>query len=202
MWVSMLRCPRCGQQAARRSRRVGVWDHLVSVVHLYPFRCQLCTARFRAFLGRHHSEHAADRRDYERLLVRVPVVIAGSGAPADAETVDLSLTGCSLRTEAAFPTGTTLRLTLRLGQTGDIAIQGALVKSQREGAMSVHFTRIDTRERDRLSRYLSRFLRPSGSAPRGAARPRPELVLAAAVGLGVILVVLFLLGRLGAPPIR
>ena len=132
--------------------------------------------------------------------MRIPVVLAGSGASADAETVDLSLTGCSLRTEAAFPAGTTLRLTLRLGQAGDIAIQGAQVKSQREGAMSVHFTRIDTRERERLSRYLSRFLRPSGRAPR-AGRPRPELVLAAAVGLGVILIVLFLLGHFGAPPI-
>lgn len=198
----MLRCPRCGQQAARRSRRVGVWDHLASVLHLYPFRCQLCTARFRAFQGRHHSEYGGDRREYDRLLVRIPVVIAGSGAPADAETVDLSLTGCSLRTEASYPAGTTLRLTLRLGQAGDVAIQGAQVKSEREGAMSVHFTRIDTRERDRLSRYLSRFLRPSGRAHRGTGRPRSEVVLAAAVGLGVILVVLFLLGRLSAPPIR
>ena len=33
-------------------------------------------------------------------------------------------------------------------------------------------------------------------------RPRAEVVVAAAVGLGVILVVLFLMGRLGTPPLR
>ncbi|HTO11919.1 MAG TPA: PilZ domain-containing protein [Candidatus Binatia bacterium] len=198
----MLRCPRCGQQAARRSRRVGVWEHVASVLHLYPFRCQLCTARFRAFQGRHHSQHRGDRREYDRLLVRVPVLISAGGIQAEGETVDLSLTGCSLRTEAAHPAGSTVQLRLRLGQGGEVAIQAALVKSQREGGMGVHFTQVAPPERERLSRYLARFLRPTGRARRGAGRPRPELVVAAAVGLGVILVVLFLMGRLGPPPIR
>ena len=198
----MLRCPRCGQQAARRSRRVGVWDHLASVLHLYPFRCQLCTTRFRAFEGRHHTEHATDRREYDRLLVRLPVVISAAGTQHDGETVDLSLSGCSLRTEGAYPPGTTVQVRLRLGQAGDVAIQAALVKSQHEGGMGLHFRTIATGERERLSRYLARFLRPSGTSRRRPGRPRPELVMAAAVGLGVILVVLFLLGRLPAPGLR
>lgn len=198
----MLRCPRCGQQAARRSRRVGVWDHLVSVLRLYPFRCQLCTARFRAFQGRHHGQHRTDRREYDRLPVRLPVVIFAGGTQSEGETVDLSLSGCSLRTGVSYPAGTTVQLRLGLGRAGDVAIQGAQVKSEREGAMGVHFTRLDTRERERLSRYLAGFLRPSGTPSWRTGRPRPELVMAAAVGLGVIMVVLFLLGRLGAPALR
>ena len=194
----MLRCPRCGQLAARRSRRVGVWDHLASLLHLYPFRCQLCTARFRAFQGRHHG---TDHREYDRLQVRIPVVISAGSTQADAETVDLSLTGCSLRTETTHPPNTTVQLRLRLGHAGDVTIQAAVVRSERDGAMGVHFTRIDTRERERLSRYLEGFLRPSGTARRRG-RPRPELVMAAVVGLGIILAVLFVMGRLGTPAIR
>jgi hypothetical protein len=173
----------------------------VSALRLYPVRCQLCTARFRAFQARHDSRHT-DRREYDRLLVRIPVVITAGGTQSDGETVDLSLTACSLRTEAAHPAGSTVQLRLRLGQAGDVTIQGALVKSQREGGMGVHFAQIATPERERLSKYLARFLRPSGTARRGTGKPRPELVMAAAVGLGIILVVLFLMGRLGAPSLR
>jgi hypothetical protein len=35
-----------------RSRRSGVRDHLLGLAHVYPFRCQLCTTRFRAFQAR------------------------------------------------------------------------------------------------------------------------------------------------------
>jgi len=197
----MLRCPRCGQQAARRSRRVGVRDHLASVVRLYPFRCQLCTERFRAFQGVHRRQHG-DRREYDRLLVRIPVVIVAGGAPVDGETIDLSLTGCSVRSEAAPPVGSAVPLRLRLGQAGDVAIRAAVVKSQREGRMGLHFEGIDRGERERLSRYLARFLRPSGTTRRGTGRPRPELVAAAAAGLGLILMVMYFLGRLGPSSIR
>lgn len=200
--VTMLRCPRCGRQGARRSRRVGVRDHLLSVVGLYPFRCQLCATRFRAFQGRHHSEHGGERREYDRLFVRVPVRISGGGTSDEGETVDLSLTGCSVRTDAAYEPGATVELRLGLGQAGDVEVQSAVVRTQREGGLGLQFERMAAPERERLSLYLGRFQRPSGAPPRRAARPRPELVLVAAVGIGVIVLVLLLIGRLGAPPVR
>ena len=42
-------CPQCGDHRVRRSGRRGLWDHLVSAVRLYPFRCDACRCRFRRF---------------------------------------------------------------------------------------------------------------------------------------------------------
>ena len=85
----MLRCPRCGQETARRSPRVGAWEHFVSVFYLYPFRCQLCTTRFRAFHLHNYNRHNPDHREYDRLIVRVPVTVIGGTEQADGVTADL-----------------------------------------------------------------------------------------------------------------
>jgi predicted HAD superfamily Cof-like phosphohydrolase len=42
-------CPRCGKSFVRRSGRKGLKERLLSLVYLYPFRCQVCANRFRAF---------------------------------------------------------------------------------------------------------------------------------------------------------
>jgi len=39
-------CPRCGQDIVQRVRRRGLLDHLLSIVYIYPFRCQVCFHRF------------------------------------------------------------------------------------------------------------------------------------------------------------
>jgi PilZ domain len=199
MWVGMLRCPRCGQQAARRSRRVGATDHVLSVFRLYPFRCQLCTTRFRAFQAR--RQHGTDHREYDRLIVQVPVTLRSGADQIEGQTVDLSLTGCSVRVEAPFAPGSTVHLRLRLGAGGDVDVQSAVVRSQREGGLGLQFERLAPADRERLGRYLGRFLRPSGTPTRRAGRPRPELVLAVAIGAGVILAIFLLMGRLAGGPL-
>jgi hypothetical protein len=201
--VTMLRCPRCGQQAARRSRRAGAWDHVLSVFHLYPFRCQLCITRFRAFQAHHYSQRGTDRREFDRLIVKVPVSLISGADHAEGATVDLSLTGCSVRTEATFGPGSTVQLRLRLGDAGEVEVQSAVVRTHREGGLGLQFAQIAAPDRERLGRYLGRFLRPSGTARRRPGRPRPELVVAAVVGAVVILVVFLLMSRLGGgPPVR
>ena len=195
----MLRCPRCGQEAARRSRRAGFRDHLLGAVHFYPFRCQLCTARFRRFQARHHTTRASDRREYDRLLVKIPVTLAAGAVRGEGQTIDLSAAGCSLRTNAPFTVDTTVQLWLQLGQAGVVEVQAAVVRTAGEDGLGLHFVRIAGPERERLNRYLARFLRPTGTPRRRPGRPRPELVVAAAVGLAVIFVVFVLMQRLGAP---
>ena len=44
------KCPICAKQSIRRSHRRTVWDYLLSLVRLYPFRCEFCQHRFRAFV--------------------------------------------------------------------------------------------------------------------------------------------------------
>jgi hypothetical protein len=201
MWVTMLRCPRCGQQAARRSARAGAWEHALSLLFVYPFRCQLCATRFRRVHSRRAPRRTHDRREYDRLMVRVPVTLGGAAGHAAGQTVDLSINGCSIATDAVLAPGTSVELRLRLGQSGDVHVDTATVRSQREGGLGLHFTRIAAAERERLSRYLARFLRPSGLAPRRAGL-RPQLVLAAALGLLVIAVVYMIFGLLTPPRLR
>ena len=202
MWVSMARCPRCHQEAARRSRRSGVRDRLLGLAHFYPFRCQLCTTRFRAFQGRHPRQLGNDRREFDRLLVKIPVVVSFGATRAEGHTIDLSIAGCSLRTDATFAVGSIVQLRLQLGQAGDVEVQAAVVRTAGDDGLGLGFISIAVADRERLSRYLGRFLRPSGAARRGVGRPRPQLVLAMLVGLAVILAVLVMMGKLGGPPVR
>jgi len=201
MWVTMLPCPRCGQPAARRSSRRGAWEHALSVLYVYPFRCQLCAARFRTLHFPRAPHRPRDRREYDRLMVRVPVTLGGGAGQAAGQTVDLSISGCSITTDGAFAPGTSVELRLRLGRAGDVHVEAATVRSQREGGLGLQFTRIAAADRARLSGYLARFLRPSGLAPRRAG-PQPQVVLAAALGLLVIAALYMLFGLIGPSRLR
>jgi transposase-like protein len=58
----MLRCPRCQGENTRRSARRGI-ERAVSVLGLFPFRCEDCDARFLRFtLG----ERETTRSDFHR----------------------------------------------------------------------------------------------------------------------------------------
>jgi hypothetical protein len=41
----MKRCPRCSSDETRRSARRGI-ERVLSLVGVYPFRCERCAARF------------------------------------------------------------------------------------------------------------------------------------------------------------
>ena len=168
------------------------------MLHFYPFRCQLCRARFRAFQAQHHS-HTVERREFQRVLVRVPVTLSGDDTQAEAETTDLSVNGCSLRTDVVFPAGVTVQARLRLGEAGDVVVHSAVVLSQHEDRLGLHFTQIAKDDRERLSRYLGRFLRPTGTPSRYAPS---EVVLVAVVGAGIILALLLLLSGAAGPPVQ
>src|SRR2546428_10594722 len=115
----VVQCPRCGGQGVRRSSRVGALERLISAFYVYPFRCQRCTHRFRALNWGHRYPHPrGERRDYERIAIRLPARLTAGTESADAETTDLSGSGCAVRTDAHFPPGTEVSFTLRLGSGG------------------------------------------------------------------------------------
>ena len=39
-------CPQCGQEWTTRTRR-RLWERVLSLAAIYPFRCQSCEYRFR-----------------------------------------------------------------------------------------------------------------------------------------------------------
>jgi DNA-directed RNA polymerase subunit RPC12/RpoP len=46
-------CPACRMLSAHRTHRVGLWDHMASLVGIYPYGCAECDTRFSKFRGIH-----------------------------------------------------------------------------------------------------------------------------------------------------
>ncbi len=49
---AMLHCPKCHSESVRRTGRKGLLERLLSRAYIYPFRCQDCGRRFKAFRWR------------------------------------------------------------------------------------------------------------------------------------------------------
>jgi hypothetical protein len=186
----------------RRSSRVGAFERLISAFYVYPFRCQRCTQRFRALNWGHRYPHpSGERRDYERVVVRLPSRLTAGTESAEAETTDLSVTGCAVRTDARFPPGTEVRFTLQLGRGGTVDIAEAVVRASHEGRVSLQFVHVAVDEQRRLAEYIHAVALPidAGRPPRRSPIPI-EVVLVAAAGLLVIFLILSMIARVGTPP--
>ena len=95
--MAALTCPNCSKHYVRRVRREGLFERLLSLGYIYPFRCQLCRTRFRARQpGVRYTRVDEDRREYERIPVRFPVTLAIGHASVRATALDISMAGCSL----------------------------------------------------------------------------------------------------------
>src|SRR6267142_1190595 len=186
-------------QSMGRSSRVGAFERLISSLYVYPFRCQRCTHRFHALNWGHRYPHPkGERRDYERVVVRLPARLTAGTATADAETTDLSVSGCAVRTDARFPPGTEVRFTVQLGGSGrTVEIAEAVVRATNEGRVSLQFVHVGVEEQQRLAEYIQNV-----ALPIGAGRPRRrlsfpiEVVLVAVAGLLVIFLILSMVTRI------
>jgi hypothetical protein len=47
--VPRRRCPQCRCKQTRRSRQWHLWEWLLRLIRLYPFRCESCKHRFLRF---------------------------------------------------------------------------------------------------------------------------------------------------------
>ncbi|HEY3098052.1 MAG TPA: PilZ domain-containing protein [Methylomirabilota bacterium] len=185
----------------RRSSRVGAFERLISVSYVYPFRCQRCTFRFRRLnWGQRYPHATGERRDYERVVVRLPARLTAGAESADAETTDLSISGCAVRTSARFPPGTEVRVVIELsrGQTVDIA--QAVVRAAHEGRVSLQFVYVAAEDQRRLIEYINAVALPIDVGRPGRPTPFPlEVVLVAVAGLLVIFLILSMVTRVGTP---
>ena len=161
------RCPRCHRQITRRCPRSGTLERVLSSIYIYPFRCQICTKRFRALRwGTRYSKAVIDRREYERAAVHIPVTFTARGEQAQGELKDVSLGGCALQTEFPLSPGETVRMELSLPrQTSAIVIEAAIVRSASEGRVGLSFDRIAFEQRKRLHQVMLGLL---GYAPHTA----------------------------------
>jgi hypothetical protein len=132
-------CPQCRTLKVRPAPRRSASDRVFALLTVHPFRCQLCAKRFRTFVGK---RTANPRRAYDRLSVKYPVWFQPSALPAERRTFqgmieNLSIRGCRIRSNVAFPVGTQLRLEfLSSHQSFPITIDGAVVRSRRDDGNS------------------------------------------------------------------
>jgi hypothetical protein len=199
------RCPRCGQRTTRRCERAGRLERLLSVVYVYPFRCQACTGRFRALRwGTRYAKETIDRREYERAAVNVPATFLTRGMHGRGQLRDLSLGGCGLETDFPLVAGDTLRLELHLPrQAAPIVIEAATARSVSEGRVGVHFDGIARDQRKRLHQVMLGLLgyahaHPGAAAGGRLARLRSADALLTTVVVLIVAVALLLLLPKGA----
>ena len=169
-------CPQCRRAFVRRSHRSGARELLLSLFYVYPFRCQYCDHRFRAWQpGRSYTRRAPDRREYDRIPADIPVRLSGLPGSASGRAIDLSINGCTVSTNVMLADGAQVEVTLDVGPNArPITVPAAVVHSIRSGAAGLVFTELGATERERLRRLVhdlaGRTTTTSGSASRGQRR--------------------------------
>lgn len=157
-----LGCPRCRKRFLRRLRPGGTLARLLSLLSIYPFRCQVCGYRFSAYLsGVMASNIKEDRRQYDRFATRLPATFLMDRLKGKGEVTEISVGGCTLETDAALPPGSILRLMLT-PSAGEppIAVDAALIRSVRAKSVGLEFLRFQPEEKERLQRFVVQLLVP------------------------------------------
>jgi PilZ domain len=149
-------CPRCSTEYVRRVSRVGLGERLISLLYVYPFKCQLCGHRFQCLQwGVTYKRIEEDRREYERLPANFPVMFSAGAVSGQGMVVDISMAGCAFDTETQLTEGSILKMVLPLSEEAHpVNVEAAIVRSARPGRVGVEFLRIENGERERLQRFI------------------------------------------------
>lgn len=154
-------CPSCGTPFVRMIHDEGIMERILNRVGILPFRCQLCTTRFRAFRNQTPTTSSAtDRREYMRLPVSFRAnILAENTAPTTNRVTDISMGGCTLETAATLPQGTFIELVIKPASDEEpIKIETAMVCSSRPGSMGLRFLEMVTTDKNRLSQVILSLL--------------------------------------------
>lgn len=159
-------CPKCLVGFVRRSRRKGPVERLISLFSIYPFRCQLCQCRFRLRQkGNKYQRVDEDRREYERLPVKLAATFLTRGMRGQGTIMDISMAGCSLCTEEALEPGNILYIELQApGQVDPVLIDVSIVRGTGSSHASVEFLRFEGDARERLQRFIRGLISDVSSA--------------------------------------
>jgi hypothetical protein len=160
-----LHCPRCSKSFVQRSHRRGVKERLLSLIYIYPFRCQVCGHRFKAFRFRvRYAKQLLDRRQYERLPTHVLTTFSESVRPGQYRVgqgvvTDISLGGCYLQTVARCLEGAVLSMELQtVDHAPAIVVEAAIVRSVRPTGMGLEFLRLHESDQERLREFMRQLL--------------------------------------------
>jgi hypothetical protein len=172
-----VRCPRCGKDFVRQVRREGLAEIVASAAYLYPFTCQLCAHRFRAFQwGVRSTEQSSDQRHYERVQVSFPLSFSTDTGLANGAALDVSMGGCAFKTNPAPSPGAIIQLQLQApGLERPLVVDAAVVRSVRSVYVGSEFLRLRPEEQYRLTQFVASMLtarRITDDAASQTGRPR------------------------------
>ena len=158
--MAQLKCPNCAREFVRRVSRDGLLETLLSYFYIYPFKCQVCGARFRyCQWGVRYVRIQEDRRQYDRMEINFPVTFDGQKISGDGAIVSVSMGGCSIRTHAKVENGMILSLSLHISKdVPAVVVDAAIVRNVRAGSIGLEFLRWQQSERERLQLFVRGLL--------------------------------------------
>ena len=161
-----LHCPACGASFVRVTSREGMLERLLGRVNVFPFRCQLCTNRFRAFYaGARHNTQAFDRRQYTRLPASIEAQVLDRNQPMTNRITDISMDGCTLQT-TGLSKGAFIELVLKPTVEEDaIYIGTAMVCSIHPSSTGIRFLEVPPEQYRRLGQVVLGLLVGQGLDP-------------------------------------
>ena len=165
--MKTLHCPNCGTPFVRVAPHRGVMERVLQQLNVFPFRCQLCMNKFRAFhRDAAGSAQAFDRRQYKRLPTSIQAqFLADNRVRSTNRITDISMDGCTLQT-TGLPRGTFLGLVLKPDQENEsIRIETAMVCSVHPTSVGLRFLEIPLPDQRRLSQVVLGLLVGQGHPP-------------------------------------
>ena len=165
--MKSLHCPSCGTSFVRVTSNEGMVEKALNHIRMFPFRCQLCTNRFRAFyLSARQSTQEFDRRQFKRLATAMDAqVIDSKQLPFTNRITDISMGGCAILA-GGLAKGAFVELVLKSSTEGEeIRIETAMVCSVRSESVGIQFLEFHPDEQRRLSQVVLGLLVGQGGQP-------------------------------------
>ncbi len=150
-------CTRCGRDFVLGVPGETWTDRLFSQLRVWPFRCQVCNARFRSRQAQPSRERGLGRRQYLRLPIQLPVLIQfRDGSTSTARVKDLSIGGCEIVGTHRLERGSTftIRLSGLLYYSGQIDAEVVVVHTARPQTAGLKFIRLSALRQEEFGRAL------------------------------------------------
>jgi PilZ domain-containing protein len=163
--MGSIKCPHCAREFVRRISKSGLGEIVLGIFYVYPFRCQLCGHRFRAFeRGIRYRRVEEDRREYDRMEVKFPIAFSGPNVAGKGTLLNISMAGCSFASSSELGIGMILKLDLQIsGTVAPVIVDAAVVRSVQKDSAGVEFLRWQASERERLQLFVRGLLIDRGA---------------------------------------
>lgn len=154
-------CPTCGTSKTKLAPRETVSDDLLSTLTIYPFRCQLCAERFRAYLGRRAKN---PRRSFERVAVSFPVwfrarFVSPMEMGQEGVIENLSIRGCRIRCGTPLSKGLRVELEFQHSNCSfPITVDEAVVRSSFGDMVGLRFLQLQREDAQRIRQIVDLWL--------------------------------------------